>query len=97
MEGTSGLGGDCLSREPCVVPPHPGRTLETSQDQRQLRTLHFPSHANMRSIENDVHPTQSALDAAMLHDGQPTVESGETRRCEAPGTIQWTGLFRRGL
>ena len=45
-------------------------------------------HANMRSIEKYVHPTQPALDAAMLRYGQPAVGLEETSRSEAPGTIQ---------
>jgi integrase len=44
-------------------------------------------HANMRSIEKYVHPTQPALDAAMLRYGQPAVGLDEIRS-EAPGTIQ---------
>jgi len=45
-------------------------------------------HANMRSIEKYVHPTQPALDAAMLRYGQAAVVPEEKRRSEAQATIQ---------
>lgn len=44
-------------------------------------------HANMRSIEKCVHPTQPALDAAMLRYGQsPLVLEGI--KADESGTIQ---------
>jgi len=45
-------------------------------------------HANMRSIEKYVHPTQPALDAAMLRYGQSPAMFDETGRSEETGTIQ---------
>ncbi len=46
-------------------------------------------HANMRSIEKYVHPTQPALDAAMLRYGQATpAVIEETARSEGRGMIQ---------
>ena len=45
-------------------------------------------HANMRSIEKYVHPTQPALDSAMLRYGQGTAVLEEKRRPEVQGTLQ---------
>jgi hypothetical protein len=45
-------------------------------------------HANMRSIEKYVHPTQPALDDAMLRYGQTPVVIEDTKRSETIGTIQ---------